>query len=58
MECYSQRTIAQVKPSPEDVGIPDIVPVAGFSVNPGGSVPPSMVQVIGGSPPVAVSVAE
>ena len=43
---------------PADVGVPEITPVALFSVNPGGSVPlPAVInQEYGVLPPVAASV--
>lgn len=42
----------------EAVGVPLISPVAGFSVNPAGSVPEVSAKVYGALPPVAVSVCE
>ena len=42
---------------PEAVGVPEIAPLEGFSVNPAGSVPELMDQVYGAAPPLALSVA-
>jgi hypothetical protein len=51
------RTLVVNEKDPAQVGVPVRAPVAIFSLRPAGSRPLEVVQVYGGTPPVAVSVA-
>src|SRR5437016_492906 len=51
-------TVAVKGKVPTTVGVPEMVPVAGSSCNPGGKLPFDTAKISGGAPPVAINCVE
>jgi len=56
--CVSESVTVTVKVVPVLLGVPEITPVAPFSVNPSGKAPVVTCQLSGETPPVAANVVE